>query len=374
MLYENNPCYPTLHTILYLGMGPATNLPIIHYTYLSFFSLNLWFLLQYSWEHVFNFAGLDSQGILGIVKVHRVEPRAERNTTSSHNFTKNSLYIPFFFFSLFLSFLASIFIRTRLQLCRFRQKGFLVSSSKAEVWAQQYIVCMVWLIQQNVHQKNLYMYFYLPHAPGQFRVDLLRLRSRRILPTRSRRIQQQQLLQSCSDREICQTCPAGSCRFTAESSDLCWTLCPAGFNTVMHDSDSGIWSHPNLKIFLIQYHGGVLISWNRNRNWNQGFKAWLRMESVDFLLESETESDFWIILKSEPESRCTRSHAIHIKCPTRKIRMTSDMHQSWTGKKCLTGTQNIWHPQSAEGLSDILSDRPKIIFSITCSVIVLSSR
>ena len=50
----------------------------------------------------------------------------------------------------------------------------------------------------------------------------------------------------------------------------------------------------NLNYWItIQYHGEVLLtSWNRNRNRNQGLRAGIGMESVDFLLESEPESDF----------------------------------------------------------------------------------
>ncbi len=52
--------------------------------------------------------------------------------------------------------------------------------------------------------------------------------------------------------------------------------------------------------------------------------------------------------------------SIHIKCPTRKTRMTTDIYQSSNGKKCLTWAQNV--QQSTEGLPYILFGTPEIIF------------
>ncbi len=56
--------------------------------------------------------------------------------------------------------------------------------------------------------------------------------------------------------------------------------------------------------------------------------------------------------------------SIHIKCSTRKIRMTTDIYQSATGKnEQINGAQNF--RQSAEGLPNVLSGKPDIILLIT---------
>ncbi len=77
----------------------------------------------------------------------------------------------------------------------------------------------------------------------------------------------------------------------------------------MHDSDSGIGIDSGISKFFAGIGIGTGIK-KTQRYWN---RIGIGMESVSFLLESESEpeSDFWFILESEsePESRCTRNRA-----------------------------------------------------------------
>ncbi len=86
----------------------------------------------------------------------------------------------------------------------------------------------------------------------------------------------------------------------------------------MHDSDSdsGIGIASEISQFFAGIGNGIKKTknyWNRN----QGFRVGIGMESVSFLLESESEpeSDFCFFLESEsePESRYTRNRASLIR-------------------------------------------------------------